>query len=260
MRLTPDEMLARACADLFWVPPDATVIDRPDLCVVSCPRPVPVLNTVFRATGRPDHVPRLVAEVRRLHAGRPARWMVGPFDAGEPLEDSLKAAGYTLEGQYHGATSRTDRTLTPVSPDIVVRPVTDMQGLQQAFAVTGAAFGTAISPTRAELDLYLAQCTGPDARVLRVVAYDLATGEPLSAGGLTMFPDLGFGLLWAGGTVPQARGKGAYTKVLEARLHHAARAGLSRVGLYARTDSSLPIVEALGFDRHAPLRIWEHPG
>ncbi len=257
--LSADQMLSRACAELFWVPPDATVIDRPDLCAVHCPRPVAVLNGVFRARGPANAMPALVDEVRGLHAGRPSRWMVGPYDGGAPLERALEAAGYGVEGQYFGATIGTDRTLTPHKSDIVVRPVTDLQGLRDSYAVANRAFHAGHTPSDEDLALYLTQCTGPKARVFRAVAYDTATWQPLSAGGLTLFPDLRFGLLWSGGTVPEARRRGAYTKVLEARLHHAAGAGLDRVGLYARDDTSLPIVEAHGFERHAPMRIWDHP-
>ena len=62
--------------------------------------------------------------------------------------------------------------------------------------------------------------------------------RPVSGGGLNLYPDLGFGFLWAGGTVPDGRGRGAYRALLGARVQAARDAGLRAVGLYARVNTS----------------------
>ena len=105
----------------------------------------------------------------------------------------------------------------------------------------------------------LARCTEPGARVHRCVAYDEITGQPLASGGMSLFPELGFGLLWAGGTVPEARGRGAYSAVVAARVACARELGFSMEGLYARVGSSAPIVAHQGFSRSGRMVCWERP-
>ena len=91
------------------------------------------------------------------------------------------------------------------------------------------------------------------------MARDAATGEALAAGGLTVFAAQRFGFLWAGGTAPEARRRGAYAALVAARVAAARALGLTHVGLYARVDTSAPIAEANGFRRGGPMTYWERP-
>jgi hypothetical protein len=111
--------------------------------------------------------------------------------------------------------------------------------------------------TESDLRDQLHECTRENARVHRFVAYDEATGEPISSGGMTLFPDLRFAFLWAGCTVPEARGRGAYRAILAARSRRAASRGMTHAGLYAMVDTSAPIVERLGFQRYGPMTYWD---
>ncbi|MCK6502681.1 hypothetical protein L6R53_04675 [Myxococcota bacterium] len=255
--MSADEVLARTQWDLFWLPPDVDVVDRPDLLLLRCEREVPALNVVLRARGAPADLPALVAEVQGRLAGRPARWTVGPLEPGAALEAALHAAGWSPGHLHHGFTLPVDRPAPPSRVGVRARAVTDMAGLRDWLWVAERAFGEPRGHDPVELEQFLAACTGAGARVRRVVAYDAETGAPLSAGGLTLFPDLGFGFLWAGGTVPEGRGRGAYSAVLAARMELARRAGATAVGLYAREGTSAPIVARLGFARHGAMTFWE---
>lgn len=73
---------------------------------------------------------------------------------------------------------------------------------------------------------------------------------------MTMFPDLGFGLIWAGGVVPEHRGHGVYTALLAARVRDALAHGIHTVGLYAKVETSSPIVAAQGFERHGSMTYY----
>jgi len=139
----------------------------------------------------------------------------------------------------------------------LVRRVTDLATLRDWYAVADEVFERpAVHPPH-ELATFLGQCTGSGARVSRFVAYE--EGQPISSGGMTSFPALGFGYLWAGATLERARGRGYYRAVLDARLRHAVTIGLAKVGLYARVESSAPIVARLGFCRHGTMWYWERP-
>lgn len=255
--MSPDEVLARTQWDLFWLPPDVTVVDRPDLLLLRCERDVPVLNTVLRARGEAGALPALVDQAQAHLAGRRGRWCVGPLEPGRALERALSHDGWTPTHLHHGFTLSVDHPLPPASPGVVAREVRDMAGLLDWLQVAERAFGEARGHDPVELDQFLAACTGPQARVRRVVAYDAQSGAPLSAGGLTLFPTLAFGFLWAGGTVPEGRGRGAYGAVLALRIELARRGGAAAVGLYAREGTSAPIVAARGFLRHGRMTFWE---
>jgi GNAT superfamily N-acetyltransferase len=136
-----------------------------------------------------------------------------------------------------------------------VEQVKDMAGLQAWYAVADAVFGYSEQHSSDELLRFLDHCTGKRPRVHRFVAYD---GElPVSCGGMTSFSSLRFGYLWAGATVAAARGQGAYRAVLQARAAHAKALDLTHVGLYARNDSSAPIVEKQGFRRYGSMSYWD---
>lgn len=183
--------------------------------------------------------------------------MVGPLEPVQALEQRLAARGLQAGDEHVGMVREAAALATPPPGGIEVRAVADASGLDRWFEVIGRAFGDRPALTDAERALFLAACTGPTARVCRVVAHDRATGEPLSAGGISLFPDVGFGFLWAGGTVLEARGRGAYRAVLAARAAFARDRGYERVGLYARVGTSAPIVARLGFRRGGSMRYWE---
>lgn len=78
----------------------------------------------------------------------------------------------------------------------------------------------------------------------------------MASGGLTLNRHFGMGFLWAGGTVPEFRGRGIYTALVAARAQLAREQGLSHVGLYAIVDTSSPIVAHLGFERLSGAMHW----
>jgi len=253
-----DELLARTQWDTWWVPPDVQVIDRSELLVLCCPRDVAGLNSVQRLRGAGPDLDRHIDEVLELHAGRRSRWTVGPLEPVSALERRLSHRGFRPGADHHGMVHESAELGGREAPGITAEAVVDAAGLEDWLDVSARAFDLPRTTTPEERILYLAARTGPGARVHRVLARDAHTGEALSAGGLSLFPDLGFGFLWAGGTVPEGRGRGAYRAVLAARARFAQAHGIPRIGLYARVDTSAPIVARLGFRRGGPMRFWEH--
>lgn len=245
--MTPADQLERSQWDLFWLPPDATTVDRPDLLLVSCPRPVAYLNGVLRT--RTSDAPALVAEVSARNPR--ARWMVTDTHDRRPLEAALGAAGWS-------AGVRHEVRVLPVEAwrrdhTVEVRQVVDLATLRDCVSVADRGFGGTGAVDETSLDLDLRACT-VGTRVRRFVAY--LDGVPVASGGLTAFPELKFGLLWAGATVPEARGRGAYAAVLGARVEMARRMGLGTVGLYAVEDTSAPIVARHGFRMEGEMWFW----
>ena len=100
-------------------------------------------------------------------------------------------------------------------------------------------------------------CTGAYARCLRFVAYDKKDRQPLSTGGVNLFPKLGLAFMWAGCTIPEARGRGIYSALVTERMRYARSHGIQHLGLYAMRDTSGPIVQAQGFEKHGPVYFFE---
>ncbi len=255
--------LVRTQWDTGWVPGDTTIVDRPELLVLAVPRASTYLNAVYRArvegttsVARLAHARALVAEVSAMHAGRPSRWQLYGDEAAE-LAQALAEAGYRATNLHDGYTLATDRPVPPLPPGLTVDLVRDEAGLRDAWSATDAAFGTRTERTAADLAQDLAAMRAEPPSVVRVLVRDAGTGEALCHGGLTCLAGQAVGLLWGGGTVPAGRRRGAYRASVWARVAEAHRLGLPRIGLFARRDTSAPIVAALGFERHGAMTHWE---
>lgn len=255
--LTPADLIERSQWDFFWVPDDATVVDRPELLYVRCPRDLPLLNCASR-TVVDDRIDALVDEVASAHAGVTSRWLVRDRSDRAVLEAALARRGY-VPGYEHGAFALAvsgHQTATRESA-AGVRAVGDMATLRDWYVVADAVFEMAAGHPEHELERFLRECTGPGARVHRFVSYQ--GDDPVSCGGMTSFPSLGFGYLWAGATLESARGHGFYRAVLDARLSRARQLGLTHVGVYARVGTSAPIVRKVGFEQAGDMCYWDRP-
>jgi GNAT superfamily N-acetyltransferase len=253
---TAHERLEQAMCDLFWIPGDVTVVDRPDLLLLRCERPIQMLNTVLRAVVSPDRADALVQEVRTLHANTASRWSVPDTRPSAHLEAALARGGY-VAGHEHEARGIEVAAFRPrPSSDFVVRPIDSVDRMRHSIAATNEAFGRSDAFGNEELARDVALCTGLGARVHRFVAYDVADA-PVASASMTSFPALRFGFLWGGGTIPGARGRGAYSALLASRLAVARELGLSHVGLYARVATSAPIVTRCGFEHWGSMTYWE---
>lgn len=252
-----DEVLERATWDTFWVPDFVRIVDRPELLCLACPEvEASLYNMVLRLRPPRGRLRALLDEVVEAHRGRESRVPVPPTIRSSELEEALLERSYQPRVHHHGYVLGTGGHRPRPRGGIRVVRVTTPAQLRRAVKVVGAAFGDPRVPGDDELERLWADCSPADARVQRYLAVDAETGEGLAHGGLTVHTSLGFGFLWGGGTVPGARGRGAYRAVLDARILRASQLGLGRVGLYGRDETSGPIVEALGFAREGPMVHW----
>lgn len=252
-----DDLLEQTQHDLFWLPEDVRVVDRPEILYLAADRNEGYLNTVLRLRADDARVQALVAEVAHAHGGVDSRWALVGQSRRAGVERALGAAGYGAEHEHFGYATAVD-AFQPRSSDarIAVRRVTDINGMRACVDVSARAFGRTALADPVALDAELEACTRTAPRVQRFVAYDTSTGEPLASAGLNAYPSLHFAFLWAGGTVPEARGRGAYSALVAARVARARELGLRVVGLYARVGTSAPIVGRQGFTRGAPMTYW----
>jgi GNAT superfamily N-acetyltransferase len=256
--MTPHERLERATWDLFWLPADVEVTDRPELLLIRCRRPVQLLNTVLRSSATAARIDAVVAEARAAHAHTVSRWCVPDTRPRAHVEAALERGGYAPGHRHEARLVEVARFRPRPGGDFTVRAVDSLSGMRHGVDVVNQAFGRAEGPSEEELARDVAMCTGPGARIHRFVGYD-ASGAPVVSGSMTVFSTLRFGFLWGGGTIPSARGRGAYSALLAARVAQARALGLEYVGLYARTTTSAPIVARQGFERWGEMTYWESP-
>lgn len=252
--MTPHERLEQSLWDFFYLPEDVTVIDRPELLVLQSTRPVDYLNAVYRTRAAPARISELIDEVSELHKQVESRWHVANTVATSALETQLNTRGYQVTHAHDARVIAVDSFSARPKGDVVVRRIVDETGLRDAWKVAEEAFGTSRKYSDDDAIFELAQCAGDAAKVQRYVAY--SGDEPICSGGMSCFPTLGFALFWAGGTVPHARGRGAYSAVVAERVRRAAQRKIPFVGLYAREGSSSPIVGAQGFENVGRMTYW----
>jgi len=249
--------IERAFWDLFWIPPDVEVIDRPELLCMRCARSDPYLNSVQRCLAVDGELEAVIEEVTHFHRAQGSRWMLPDHRRHSNSERLLAQAGYQRGAQHHTMVIQTQEHQRRPSAGIRVKQVKGIEDLSAAVAVSDFAFGKERQRSPDELAEMLKSCSGEGARARRFFAYDVDHGEPLSSGGMSLYPELNFALLWAGGTRPSARGRGAYSAILAARIQEAARMGIGAVGLYARRDTSAPIVARQGFQKVGGMVYWD---
>ncbi|MFC1611488.1 GNAT family N-acetyltransferase [Myxococcota bacterium] len=252
-----DAILEQAMWDMFWLPRDAVVVDRPEIKYASHRRNVVYFNQVTRLRAEPSRFRSLVEEVVSAHRGRKSRWLIGPFVKHPLLESILTEHGYEPRHVHHACAIRTkDYDQRPVS--VAVAPVRTMDDLKGAMQVGDKAFDINQTYTIEEMQFLLERCARPDGRTQRFAIW--AGARPIASAGVTFFDDLSFGLLWGGATVEDERGKGMYSALVTARVDWAIQRGIEHVGLYAGRDSSAPIARKLGLKQHGDMIGWMHDG
>jgi len=252
--LGPNERLERSQWDFFWIPADAEVRDEAELAAVRCPRTDPHLNMVTRTRAEPGRLGELVRDAWSWLGHDSVRWLVPDTFDRRPLEEALRAAGWAPRGRYEARAIRPEGHAREPHPSFDVRRVESLDVMRDCIGVTSAAFGHELTRSAAQLAEELVQCRDPHGRVHRFVVY--RDGRPACSGGFNWYPDLRFAFLWAGGTVPEARGAGAYTALVDARIRGARALGAEWVGLYAKDDTSAPIVARQGFERAGEMSYW----
>jgi GNAT superfamily N-acetyltransferase len=251
-----DDVIAETQCDLFWLPRDVRKVDRAEILYLASRRNEAYVNSVLRFDADDTRTSALAAEVAAAHEGVDSRWMLSRGNRRAGVERALAGQGYRPEQEMFAYATRVDEYRHRATPLIEVRAVATLEDLRTWVRTSSRAFARVVDDDAQRLTALLADCTGPLARVHRVVAWDRERNEPIGAAGLTMFPSLRFGLLWAGGVLPDARGRGAYSAMVAARVEHARSHGIDAVGLYARIESSAPIVARQGFERHGPMTYW----
>lgn len=254
-------LMRKANRDLFWLPDDVRKVDRPEILYIYSNRNSNSFNQVIDASLEEIIFPNLVDEVCTAHHKNPSRWFFHPdmasSDRTRKAEKILLEHDYKLKSETHGYVSPVIVQDSSPLKDIECKKADTLQHLRDFNHVLDLAFEKPSSRTDNDLKQELPFCQGETPRVVRYIAYDRKTLAPVSAAAMTLFYDLKIGFLWAGCTIKKYRNRGIYHEILNNRINFAAKHGLQFVGLYARVNTSAPIVAKMGFQKLNPMFQFE---
>lgn len=255
--MKPDEIIEKSTWDLFWLPSGVNVVDRPEILFIYDTRKTRNLNAVFRTRAADEDLPRLIAEVAERHQNVESRWIVTPASYSPALEKLLEKAGYSKAYIHYGYVKSTEQSNLRENPNFYVKKVETVADMKAFYGLFEKNFKRPFEKTEKDMEADLALSSPEVDRAVRFMVYCSRTNLPVSSAGIFKHPKLRFGFLFGGNTLPEYRGRGAYSLLLEERIKEARLSGLDLVGLNARIDSSAPIVEKRGFTRCGITAFWE---
>ncbi|MEE2779904.1 MAG: hypothetical protein VYE15_05250 [Myxococcota bacterium] len=246
------ERLEVAHGQTWWLPESVVIHQGPDHCFYHHGGRF----NVIRFTPSPDEMESRLNQILEVVGAEKTQFTFLPHRHDEGVLEALKAAGFVPGNRYEGRVIHVDKYARTPPADIQVIMVETFEDMKRVYSVRREAFGSGEPESEENLRLYLKASTGPKARVRQFLAIDGHSGEPLSQAGMSLFPDLKLSFLFAGATLESARGRGAYTALVAARVSYARSIGIEHVGLFAREDTSAPIVARQGFERCGEMHCW----
>lgn len=215
----------------------------------------PSWTTVVRLRLQPDAVERTVEEVRTVLRDRgrtAATWEVGTSSSPPDLADRLQAAGMVPDDEPLSIAMvlETEPELGPV--EIEARAVQTLDEYRSANEIAWTAFGMTpekVEENRADLeDRWVEREASRSEHFLAFL-----DGEPVATANAVYGP--GAVMLYAGATLPGARGRGAYRALVRARWDAAVARGTPALITQAG-HMSRPILRRLGFVEVAENRVF----
>ncbi|WP_170286091.1 GNAT family N-acetyltransferase [Nocardioides rubriscoriae] len=246
--MTPAEVAA-ASAAWNWFPDDAVTVDTDAYLLVRWPDYYLVPPSVIRfdpGAAVPAALDQAAAHARGWGAEALLVWV--KLDAPAELEPALQARDGVLEERVDVfALDLAAGVLDLAVPgDLAVRWQVDEATTRDALQVGIAAFDEGSIPDDDRVRALAAEAADDFAAGRGACALAYADDRPVASGGLTLAD--GVARLWGGGVVPDARGRGAYRAVLDARLAHAVDRGATMALVKGRVETSGPILRRAGFE------------
>lgn len=249
------QAVARAVDEWLWVPDDAERVDTPDGVLVRWPtwfeHPASLLR--FHPAGDPAAaLAGFCARAGEWGADRLQVWVT--LDAAAGLDDVVRSAG----GVHEETLAVLALDLGEPRPDLGPWPELDLRRDDHDLAshtdyyrLNAEVFGGSV-PSEEELRASLARQVPEQWSVL---AYD--AGRAVGSGGITVAGDVA--RLWGGCTLPDARGRGVYRAVLDARLRAGSEHGCTLALVKGNTATSGPVLRRAGFRAYGEERLYQVP-
>ena len=262
MSLAPD-VVAAASRAWVWVPDGAVTIETPEYLLVQMPEWFRMSLELMRFDPQRDDTQRDPGEVvdevlqRARELGKPEVNCWVKLHNDPRLGEVFQERG----GVLHETLDVLALDLTPGLPDLgslgglELRWATDLDTARDNLRVSADVFGDSMPPEEeiaAEAERAKRDAESGSGSV---VAY--LDGAPVGSGGISLVD--GVARLWGGAVREEARGRGAYRALVDARLRRGLERGAAMALVKGRVQTSGPILRRAGFERYGEERSYLVP-
>jgi GNAT superfamily N-acetyltransferase len=233
--------------------PDTRVIERPGWYQIVTPSAVGCLNEVYVSKLPPEDADRAIDEVVADYASRsaraPVKWCVGHWTEPKDFRERLRDRGFTATAVRAMACS-TDLRLE-VPSDVSAKEVT-LEALDAYVAFDARGWSRPDDELAIERQTHAAAIAAQP----RTAHFFAARVDGAIVGSCGIFLRQDFGYLVGGLVAPEARGRGIYRALVDARLAFLRARGITLAVTHARDATSAPMLEHLGFRTVYPYECW----
>ena len=254
----PADVVAAESRAWIWVPPNSTKVETDEYLLVRMPEwfSIPLELLRFEPQRPPDVVVDEMLE-RARELGQPFVNCWVKLHNDPSLDDVFRARGGELDETLDVLALDLREGLPDLGPTghLELRWALDLETMRDNLQVAAVVFGDSMPP-----EDEIAEEVGRALKDIEVgsgavVAY--LDGVPVGSGGLSLVN--GVARLWGGAVREEARGKGAYRAILEARLRRAVSRGAHMALVTGRVQTSGPILRRAGFERYGEERSYRVP-
>ena len=254
----PADTVAAASRAWVWVPPNATKVETDEYLLLRMPEWFGIGLELMRLDPeRPagDVVDEVLERAREFGLPEVNCWVKLHNDPS--LHEVFQERGGVLDETLDVFAL----DLTPGAPDLAVpaelelRWATDLDTVRDNLLVGADVFGDSMPPEDEILAEVERARTDGESGSGSVVAY--LDGVPIGCGGISLVD--GVARLWGGAVREEARGRGAYRAVLDARLRRGVERGATMALVKGRIQTSGPILRRAGFAAYGEERSYLVP-
>jgi GNAT superfamily N-acetyltransferase len=227
--------------------------DRPGLAWRLSPLPIPYLNLVI-AQGRDDAEVDAGIEAFAEHAvRRPTMLFLGPFGPSRLAEVTARACtrGLVLQENEPLMTAAIADLQPLQTTRLTVTTVESREDAETWGEVCAAAFQVSVE----HFALWIDAIANARSELRQRAVHLLVRLDSHPAATVVLIKGAGLGGIYAVGTIPALRGKGAGAAATLAANHRAAEWGCTHVTLQA-TQAGLPVYKRLGFRSHGDYAVF----
>lgn len=242
------EDVVAAYISSVWLRSDTRVWDTPDWFEIRNPAsPMALHNAVRRCRLPADRLTERIAEVRAHHEARGSsvNWTVSPLDT-QALHHALPDAGFELQHTMWGLI-RDTRPLDPPPPAVDIVQTDDA-------ARYARIAGRGWEMPDAFFDEFQRDVRTRMARGDLVAFIGSLDGQALATGKILRMPTTGY--LMGGAVAPEARGRGLYRALVDARLTWLRERRIPTATLVALDRTSAPTCVRMGFQRVGDFHLY----
>ena len=246
------EKIEKAQEQTWWLPESAIIYEGEDHCYYKHDGKY----FIVRFNPKDEDIEPLLSQIMNMVGSDPVRFIYMPHRHSEAIIDAFRRTGFVKNNCYEARAIHVGDYNKKPPNQIRAVMVQTFEEMRQVYEVRRLIFGGKTPEPAENIRRFLHDATSPESRVRQFLAIDQESGDAVSQAGMSLFHKLSFSFLFAGGTLKKARGRGSYTALVAARIAYARSVGIEHVGLFARKETSAPIVAKQGFTLYGEMQDW----